>query len=85
MQFSTDIVSVAVGLLTSIFVTAIAWGTMKAKVGRLERDIEQMASKFVSAELFNAIVSGMKEDLHEMKGDIKKVLSSIKVLEIINK
>lgn len=36
-----------------------------------------MASKFVSTELFNAIVTGMKEDLHEMKGDIKKVLEHI--------
>lgn len=77
MQFSSDPIAAVTGIISSIIATAIGWGVLKTKVARLERDLEVMASKFVSTELFNAIVTGMKEDLHEMKGDIKKVLEHI--------
>jgi len=77
MQFDSDFIATIAGVASSLVATALGWGVLKTKVTRLERDIEQMMSKFVSTDLFNAIISGMKEDLHEMKGDMKKVLQAI--------
>lgn len=50
---------------------------MKAKLARVEKDIEEHRRSFVTLDLFNAIVSTIKDDLHDMRSDLKEVLQLI--------
>lgn len=74
MPLSPEFIGALSGIVGAAISTAIGWGTMTAKIEHLEAKLIDLEKKCVSNELFNAIVSGMKEDLHEMKGDIKKLL-----------
>lgn len=47
---------------------------MKTKIEMLEKIIDEHKQSFVTTDLFNAIISRIKDDLHDMRSDIKEVL-----------
>lgn len=69
----SSMIGVIAGILSSIISCAVGYGMMKSRVDRLENDI----SKCVSLDLFNATVGALREDLHEMKQDLRELLKTV--------
>ena len=77
MQINPELISALAGVISSILGSAIGYGVLKTKVHRLERDMEEFEKKFVSTELFNALMSQVKDDLHDLKSSMKELLSLV--------
>lgn len=77
MQVDTELIGVLSGIISSVIGTSVGYGIMKHKVDRLEKDMLAAERKYVSNELFSATIQPLKEDLHEMKQDLKEVLKTI--------
>lgn len=70
-------IAAIIGIIGSIIATGVSYGIMSAKVDRLERELEKIEGKFVPNDLFHATINPIREDLHEMQRDIKKILSAV--------
>lgn len=78
MQIDSDAASCAIAVFSSIVSSAVGYGIMRAKLDRVEKDIEHFEARFVSREVFAAIVDGIRTDLLSLRGDIKQLLELIK-------
>lgn len=58
----------------SVILCAVAWGTMTTKISRLERDQEKMEEKFVTLEHFKDTIRPMRDQMSEIRQDIKSIL-----------
>ena len=74
MQIDSSFIDAGIAVTTSLASSAIAYGILKTKVERLERDIQGHEENFISRELFNEIVTQLRADFHEMRSDVKQVL-----------
>lgn len=74
MQIDTEFIGAVSGIVSSIITSAIGYGILKAKVERLEHDLDEASKKFVSNDLFQATILHLKEDLHEIKNDVRELL-----------
>ena len=72
-----DLVSVVSGFASSALTTGVAWGVMKNKIDRLEKDMEKAEKSYVPIDLFHATIDPIRKDLHEMQRDIKKILVAV--------
>lgn len=79
-MLDADLTSIFAGVASSIFTTGIFYGVMKTKVERLERDVERNLREqktYVPIDLFHATINPIRQDLHEMQRDIKKILTAV--------
>lgn len=85
MQFDAELLSVGLSVCASIFVSGIKNGSLKTKVETLEKVVDSLIKKmdcdFVPLDLFNATVNPIKEDLQEMKTDVKQILNQVTRIE----
>ena len=81
MQFDSNeasgLIGTIAGVVSSILTTGIGFGIIKAKVERLEKDMDRAMENFVSLDLFNATVEPFRKDIHEIQRDIKKILAAV--------
>ncbi len=77
MQIDTTTLGTVVAVLVSVIASAVTYGTMQAKIDRIERDITLHENRFVPFELFDAIVKPIKDDIHEMRRDLKQFLAAV--------
>lgn len=64
-------------MLSAVFTTGISYGALKAKIDRLEKEVDKAKDEFVAVDLFNATIDPIRNDLHEMQKDIKKILVAV--------
>jgi hypothetical protein len=77
MQFSAESIAALIGIVGSFIHTGVLYGIMKTKVDRLERELEKSERKFVTVDLFDATINPLREDIHEMQRDVKKILVAV--------
>lgn len=77
MQLSAEAVAALIGIIGSFLHTGVLYGIMKTKVERLEREIEKSERKFVTVDLFDATINPLRQDIHEMQRDVKKILVAV--------
>lgn len=78
MQTDIDLNAIFLSLGTSVFSSSVAYGVMKTKIARLEKDMEDQkaASRFlVTRELFDAVMVQLKDDVAELKSSVKELLT----------
>jgi len=54
---------------------------MKTKIRDLESFVEKAEEKFVPANLFEATIAPLREDIHEIKNDLKSLVNRILEIE----
>ena len=70
-----SIISIASGIIGGI----VSWGIMREKLKRLEEEAEKYDERFVSMNVYNAVIPQMQQSIVEIQKDIKKIL------QILNK
>lgn len=75
MQLPPELLSLAVAVITSITSSAVTYGAMKARIDRLEKDMDRMGSEFITADVFRAHVSRIEQDLTDLKIDVREILT----------
>ena len=78
MQIDTESLSTIYGMLSGLFGSAIGVGVTKKAVERLEKDLDSLQSKYVSHEVFQAKLEPVREDISEIKADLKEILKNLK-------
>ena len=58
----------------SCLVTAFGYGVLRAKVFRLEKDVSDNEKECVKREVFNEIVTGVRDDILMVRSDLKELL-----------
>lgn len=75
MQIDSELTSTVVAVATSLIESGACYGIIRTKIERLDRDMSSFEKRFVSHEVFKAVIDSIKDDLHEMRSDIKQVLN----------
>lgn len=81
MELTPELLGVLSGIFSSVMASGISHGSIKAKVSRLEKDIENK----VDRDFFDATVKPMHSDLHEMKNDLKELLRVVQRTDLSKK
>lgn len=84
MQTDIDLTAIVMATLTSLFSSSVTYGVIKTKIARLEKDMEdhqradsETHSRLVSKDLFDAVLVQVKDDLVELKDNMKELLALI--------
>lgn len=77
MHINPELANLIVALVTSLVASSVSYGVIRTKVSRLEKDLDNFERRFVSQEVFHAVMDTLKEDLHELKGSMKELLSLV--------
>ena len=80
MQLEAEIVAIGSGILSALFTTGISYGILKSKVDQLEKSVDKVEEgqkNLVSMDYFNLFVTPLREELKDMKNDIKTILKRI--------
>lgn len=77
MGISSEFLSVAIAITTSILSAAASYGALRSRQERLERDVESINSDFVSTEVFRAHMTAIEHDLAELKKDVRILLMHV--------
>lgn len=74
MPLTPEYLSTIVAVGTSVLGSVMAYGAMKARLERLEKDMERLAGSFVQNDMFRIHVQKIEQDLTEIKKDIRALL-----------
>lgn len=82
MPTNLDAGSAIISVLTSLVACSVTYGVLKTKVERLERDVSEHEQRdqaehkyFVTKDLFDAVIIQVREDLADLKSDMKELLA----------
>lgn len=64
-------------IVNSVVVAAVSYGALKSKIERLEKDLDQTRENTVSIALLDAIINPLKEDLRELKQDVRHIVDAL--------
>lgn len=66
-----------IGVFCSALSGAVTYGAMKEKIKRLEMDTDKNENKYVTMQVFNAVIPPIQRTVDEMERDIKKILQIV--------
>lgn len=78
MAIDGDIASV-IGVCSAVASGCVTYGIMKEKIRRIEKETEESDHKYVSLQVYNAVIPPLQSSVFEIQKDIKKIL------QILNK
>lgn len=64
-------VGTIVAMLFSIMAAAVSYGILKAKIDRVEKDLDTARESMVTVVLLNAHIEHLRMDIQELKEEIK--------------
>lgn len=74
---TAELFAPAFAVVNSLVIAAVSYGNLKSKIERLERDLESARDSMVTLKLLDAIVGPLKEDLSELKRDVRHLVETL--------
>ena len=77
MPLTPEYLSVIVAIATSLVGSIGAYGAMRSRVDRLEKDLDKLGDGFVANDVFRLHVSKIEQDLTDLKKDVRLLLMHV--------
>ena len=77
MPITPEYLSIIVAVATSALGSVTAYGAMRARLDRLERDMDKIVEGFVPNDVFRLHVTKIEQDLSELKKDVRLLLMHV--------
>lgn len=74
---TTETLTAIFAVINSIVIAAVSYGVLKEKIVRVEKELDTVKSNTVSIALLDAIINPLKDDLRELKRDIKHLVDAV--------
>lgn len=74
---TAELFAAVFAVLNSLVVAGISYGALRSKIERLERDLDSARDSMVTIKLLDAIVGPLKEDLSELKRDVRHLVETL--------
>lgn len=71
------IVATVISVASSLVFISIAWGIMKSKVDRLEKDNDENEKRYVTLEQWKASIRPLRDEVAQMRNDIRTILAIV--------